>query len=349
MLAEHSYFPLTQFKTTGYYVVRIIIIFLSLLPLPPFTAGPFIISCNDETVFLKVTSDYKVVGTSNIEDSSDFFISSNEDGDSAYEFSIMYMAPSPLGTGIKPIARYLYAPVNSFGNNHGPLGLRLDAKDSKTKLTLHSRRIRHFRPVDTKDWVSSSDIYYLNCKQRAVKKNGYICVRQTPREAGSTDTEYITCCVPSIKKHDESKDHFMLFRLIRAAKRDPKKRNRKGGEAEEDGEPMGVGRKGRRTSGSVSDSKRKDQQRGSESYLQREELEVIGEDTVDNERKREGGKGRGGGGGGGGGKGKGGVVEEESAPLETEEAKDEEEVEEQEVKDDQEVNEDEEEQEVEDK
>ncbi len=171
------------------------------------------ITCNDEQIFLKVTPDFKVMATNKIEESSNFFISSNEDGDNPYEFSIMYMAPSKLDIkGIKPVPRYLYAPVNTFGNNHGPLGLRFDAKDTKTKMSLRSRRVRYFNPVDTKDWVSSKDIFYINCKQRAVKRNGFICVKRT----GDHKEEYITCCVPTIKKHSEEKEHYMLFRLIRA-------------------------------------------------------------------------------------------------------------------------------------
>lgn len=177
--------------------------------------GPFLISCRDETLFLKVTDDFQVVGTTSIEDSSPFYISSNEDGDSPYEFSVLFMADSPLKhRGVKPVARYLYAPVNAFGNNHGPLTLRLDAKDTKTKMTLHSRRVRHFNPVDTRDWVNSSDIFYVNCKQRSVKKNGYVCVRRTPGGRG-VGAEFITGCVPSIKRHSEVRDQYMLFRLLR--------------------------------------------------------------------------------------------------------------------------------------
>ena len=206
----------------------------------PSVAGPFIMCCNDETIFLKVTRDFKVVGTTKIEESSNFFVSSNEDGDHPYEFSIMYMAPSLLeGRGIKPIPRYLYAPVNTFGKNEGPLTLRLDAKDTKTRMTLNSRRVRHFNPVDIKDWVNSKDIFYINCKQRAVKKNGFICVKKTPHDSHVPD-EYITYCVPTIKKHNEDKDHFMLFRLIRAGKRDPPKQKK---ENDPDDEPLGVRRK----------------------------------------------------------------------------------------------------------
>ncbi len=191
-----------------------------------YLAGPFIISCNDEEIFLKVTPNYRVVGTSKIEESSEFLIS--EEDDRGYKFSVMYVTPSRLGKEIKPIARYLYTPVNFLGKSSGPLELRLNAKDSKTQLTLHSRRVRNLRPVKTKDWVSSVDIFYLNCKQRAIKKNSYICVKQTPQGC-DVDAEYITCCAPSIKEH-ELEDTFMLFRLIQAGQKDPDKRNKNAGD-----------------------------------------------------------------------------------------------------------------------
>ena len=181
------------------------------------TAGPFIISCNNERIYLKVTPNLEVVATTKIEDSSDFFISYNEDGRSAYEFSITYMAPSSLADRyVKPIPSYLYAPVNIRGKNRGPLTVRLDAAATHTKLTLRSRRINQFNPVDTKDWLSSRDIFYINCKNK-VFTNSFICVKRRPRFS----EEYITSCVNSISKHNVATQHFMLFRLLRAAKRNP--------------------------------------------------------------------------------------------------------------------------------
>jgi hypothetical protein len=182
-------------------------------------AGPFIISCNSENIFLKVTPSFQVVATPRIEDSSNFYISYNEDGHSAYEFSITYMSSSSLESReVKPISRYLYAPVNSRGNFCGPLTVRLDATDKHTKMTLHSRRERHSDPVDTKDWLNSRDIFYISCKQRFLFKDSYICVKRMPRHSGIAE-EYTTYCVPTVRRHDESRQHYMLFRLIRATKR----------------------------------------------------------------------------------------------------------------------------------
>ena len=159
-----------------------------------------------------------MVGTTNIEESSDFYISYNEDGNSAYEFSITYMAPSSLrGRDVKSIPSYLYAPVNVRGRNTGPLTVRLDAEDSHTKMTLRSRRINQFNPVDTKDWLSSRDIFYISCKDTLLT-NSFICVKRSPVVDGE---EYIAYCVNSINKHNVQANRFMLFRLLRAAKRNP--------------------------------------------------------------------------------------------------------------------------------
>ena len=160
------------------------------------------------------------MGTTKIEESSDFYISYNEDGRSAYEFSINHMSKSPLaGREVKPVSRYLYAPVGALGKNSGPLTLQLAARDRDTVMTLRSRRVGYFEPVDTKDWMSSRDIFYISCKQRLIGRNSYIAVRRTPRRLNLTD-EFITLSVPSIKTHDESRERYMLFRLLRASKRD---------------------------------------------------------------------------------------------------------------------------------
>ena len=191
-------------------------------------------------MFLKVTSRFQVVATTNIEESSDFFISYNEDGRSAYEFSIHHLPSSPLlERDVKPISHYLYAPVDYRGRNNGPLTLRLDARDRHTAMTLHSRRIGHFDPVDTKDWLSSRDIFYIRCKRRIIGRNSFICVKRGR-------TEFITCCVPTIRHHDESREKYMLFRLLRSSKR--KVSENKGGSSEN--EPLGIRATLRRVSSS---------------------------------------------------------------------------------------------------
>lgn len=175
------------------------------------TVGPFIISCNDESCFLKVTDNFNVVATSTITDASDFFINYEGHPTCDFEFSISYRHSSPLGQEVKPIFRYLYAPVNILGKNDGPLMVRLDATDKHTKMTLHSRRMHTFIPVDTKNWLTSRDIFYISCKQRTFGRDSFICVMK-PKNS----QEYITCCVPTAEEHN---DHHMLFRLLRATMR----------------------------------------------------------------------------------------------------------------------------------
>lgn len=187
-----------------------------------YIAGPFIISCNHERLFLQVTPDFKVVATTDIKHASKFSISFNDEGGQSYQFSIMYVTESPLRGNMaeeiqmNSVPHYLYASVDALGRNKGPLALRLDAKDSKTKLCLHSRRVHNYRPVETKDWISSLDIFYINCKQRKVQRNAYICVKKTPDDRDDVTAGFITCCVPTISRHREDRDSFMLFRLIRA-------------------------------------------------------------------------------------------------------------------------------------
>ena len=126
-----------------------------------------------------------------------------------------------------------------MGKFRGPLSLRLDATDVHTKMTLHSRRERHSDPVDTRDWLNSRDIFYISCKQRFFLRDSYICVKRTPRISRLVD-EYITYCVPSVRKHDESRQHYMLFRLIRATKRQvPQTKEKKDSEDE----PLGIRRR----------------------------------------------------------------------------------------------------------
>ena len=194
---------------------------INLLHIFTHLAGPFIISCNNDTIFLKVIpTTFNVVATMNIEESSNFFVSSSEDRNHPHEFSIMYIPSSCLEEqGVSPIPLYLYAPVNALGKNNGPLTFRLAAKDTKTNMTLNHRRTRHLNPADPKDWVNSREIFYICCKQRIIMRNGYICVKKKPLGSLLTE-EFITCCVPSIKKHNEERNCYMLFRLLPAGRKD---------------------------------------------------------------------------------------------------------------------------------
>ena len=225
------HFPFNNLSVQGPLASSITVIFI--------TDGPFIISCHNETIFLKVTPDFQVVATSKVEDSSDFYITYSEDGHSAFEFSITYLAPSSLTRReIKPISRYLYAPVDARGRNSGPLTLQLNAESKHTRMTLYSRRVKNSGPVDTKDWLTSRNIFFINCKQRFFRSDSYICVKSAPQNSAE---EYTTCCVPTTKMHDETKQHYMLFRLIRASKREPQEEAKRKAELEDS--PLGIRRK----------------------------------------------------------------------------------------------------------
>lgn len=223
--------------------------------------GPFYISCNSEQLFLKVV-DNKVMVTDDISKADEFFVVPCEDeGSLRNHFSIFYNSQSKLKMKtqppirIKPIPRYLCTSVNFRGISNDPLELKLNAKESKSLLTLQDRRSRHLYPVELTDWINGKEIFYINCKHRAFKSDSYIAVTATAaggergrtiargdllegEEADLTDNavissgkvsggglsdgskrHYTTCCRPSVASHD---DHgtFMLFRLIRVRQRD---------------------------------------------------------------------------------------------------------------------------------
>ena len=175
-------------------------------------AGPFFISCHDERVFLKVDEDFKVKATADIDKAAEFFIIFDEDG---YDFNIMHVKDSPLkefcikgkGKEAESAPRYLYA------STKGPLSLRLDAKERKTRLYLRSRREHSHHHVDP-DWTSSLDIFYIYYKRRHVMRNSYICVKKKMPEVQRAD-QYTTCCVHT---HQEDDDSYKLFRLIRVTR-----------------------------------------------------------------------------------------------------------------------------------
>lgn len=175
--------------------------------------GPFYITCDSERLFLTVNDQFQVVATRDEKQAKKFFIIPNDDGLTPFEFSIVNK-PESVYKRIKPVPRYLCATMDAWGNNPGPLPLKLNAKETKSRLTLHSRMMRSYNPVDITPWVNGREIFYINCKHRAVKGDSYLCIK--PRE-GSTG-EFVTACVRSIKSHDEGTETYMLFRLLKPGK-----------------------------------------------------------------------------------------------------------------------------------
>ena len=173
--------------------------------------------------------NFAIEATRKVENASLFYVIPNDDGDHPYEFIIGYygdrpsqpvtpFSVSPLGkTQLEPVARYLSAPVNIVGQNPGPLHLQYEVQEKRSRLTLLSRLVKGYSPVDTRAWVSGRDLFFINCARRTWKKDGYVCVKlitgrgQQPR--------LITACVSSVKSNND-RNLWMLFRLLPASYRD---------------------------------------------------------------------------------------------------------------------------------
>ena len=174
--------------------------------------------------------NFAIEATRKVENASLFYVIPSDDGDHPYEFIIGYYGDEPtqpltpisaassLGkTRVEPVARYLSAPVNIAGENSGPLHLQYEVQEKRSRLTLLSRLVKGYSPVDTRAWVSGRDLFFINCARRAWRKDGYVCVKlitgrgQQPR--------LITACVSSVKSNNEH-NLWMLFRLLPASYRD---------------------------------------------------------------------------------------------------------------------------------
>lgn len=199
--------------------------------------------------------------TDDLSEADEFFVVPSEESEHRRHFSIFHNSESKLKPPqtrpkmrVKPIPRYLCTCVNFRGISDGPLELKLNAKESKSRLVLHDRRSKYLHPAELTDWINGKEIYYINCKHRSFKKDSYICVttanpalverqasmssevdtvegegevsaaesskkRSTGASGGATagaaaGRNYTTCCKPSISAHDD-RTTFMLFRLIR--------------------------------------------------------------------------------------------------------------------------------------
>ena len=183
-------------------------------------------------MFLMVNPDnnYAVEATRDIKQASAFFVFPNEDGGHPYEFNIGYYDDdrkvrkrkasilSASCPGVDPIPRYLHTPVNIIGGNFGPLHMKNYMLECQSRLTLHSRLLKHYNPVDITPWVSGRDTFFINCARRRVKRDGYICVKLVTGQRGGRP-ELRTGCVPTKTRHNE-RNTWMLFRLLPISLRD---------------------------------------------------------------------------------------------------------------------------------
>ena len=150
------------------------------------TAGPFIIACNNDEVYLTVNKEegYTIEGTINIAKASPFNIVPS-DGSHPSEFMIVYYdeknsekhcllrrgsssLTSQFQHGIHPMPRYLNAEVNTMGRNPGPLQLSIHVDESSARLVLQSRvkSRKHRTVVDNNPWVSGREVYSIRCARR---------------------------------------------------------------------------------------------------------------------------------------------------------------------------------------
>lgn len=183
--------------------------------------GPYIISCDDNRLFLTVdTSNHKVLATREVGNASLFFVDPNEDTGNINEFTITYYGDSdaaaltrpssrltPTSEVVqRPLGRYLSAPHNVAGFHSGPLQLKFTAMESDSRFKLLSRLVKSHTSIDINEWVCGREAFYVSCHHKTFKKDGYVCVRRRRNE-------FITACVPRRTFHNEV-DTWMLFRLL---------------------------------------------------------------------------------------------------------------------------------------
>ena len=194
-----------------------------------YVVGPFFITCNRERTFLTVDKKSGEVSASeDINEAQEFFIVRCDEGDN--HFNIVYEAHSILegskrkkfeeevGKHKPPVPMYLCASVNWRGQAHPTRSVRMqmNGKASQSKMALHSRRSKQFKPAKLTEWINEKEVFFVNCKERTrghLKKNSYLCVKR------GENLKYSVQCEPNIKKHDD-KSTFMLFRLLKPKEKD---------------------------------------------------------------------------------------------------------------------------------
>ena len=140
------------------------------------TAGPFLIACNFDSLFLRVNDSFEVVCTDDPSKASQFYVIPNDNDED--QFGIAYKAKSSQ-QNMMPTTCYLSAPVNIFGHNPGPLKVTTEQPSSEDlNMTIENRLTRCSVPVDLEKWVHGEDVFYINCARRFVFGNAYMCVKQ---------------------------------------------------------------------------------------------------------------------------------------------------------------------------
>ena len=186
------------------------------------------IRCGDEKIYWMVertANGYTVIGTDDPAEASLFSIFPTDDGDHPFEFYIGWNgakneegSENPNGPDcadsesekIEPAFRYLVAPLDILGRNHGPLYLNSHTEKSHSRFSIRSRlRGLINSNVDLQGWVKGNDSFFIMCTRRYFRNDGLVAM-----QLGGT---YRTCCVSSTKRHNE-RDTWMVFRLLSPGK-----------------------------------------------------------------------------------------------------------------------------------
>ena len=186
-----------------------------IIPFCTTPAGPFLIRCVTNNLYLNVVGVNNVKATPNVSSASEFYLKPSGNPMHPEEFYICYfsskhtehdqqMFSDDVTTmhDAKRVPQYLQTPVSIFGSNPGPLEFGYHVRDRDTRLVLQSSvRKHHQPPVSLSAWMSGNEICFIQCARR--RKNGYVAVKQS-------EYSTFTCCVPS--KRDSSVS--TLFQLV---------------------------------------------------------------------------------------------------------------------------------------
>ena len=183
-----------------------------------FAAGPFLVAFGTEKqeYYWKV-EDNEVFGTSNIEEAAPFFILPYDNRQHPHEFHIAFMGEATTPTmgetttpTNKSIPRYLNADVSVFGTNSGPLRLEYHVSDN-SRLVLFGRTTDEKVPVSPTTWAQGDDKFFINCARRRMKNDGYIGMKESSRNG----IQWTSACFSRRGCHNESRNKFLLFHLLR--------------------------------------------------------------------------------------------------------------------------------------
>ena len=211
----------------------------------PTVTGPFLITCGPDTpsstaanqekstLYIYTKPDHKLGVTKDNSEAAMFCIVPME-GSHPHEFKIM--STSDLMTPLPPLAPKerlkceekakrtispysLEAKCNIRGKQRRDLKMQRSVKSHNARMALQKSVVDDNCkvPVDITRWLQGEESCFIRCARRVRCKDGYLCVKQPlqGRLGNRKRSEnYEVKVVPSIKKNDDDKNSFMLFRLL---------------------------------------------------------------------------------------------------------------------------------------